>query len=90
MGSISARKCYQILKNVQTVIAIELLCGAQGVEFLKPLKCGEGTRIAYNKIRRIVKPLAHDRELHIDISKILTIIKDNSLLKTVEKQVTME
>ena len=89
MGSIASRKCYQILKNVQTVIAIELLCGAQGVEFLKPLKCGQGTSAAHIKIRENVKPLNHDRELHLDIQKMISIVKDNSLLERVEKKVTL-
>ena len=83
MGSIAARKCYQILKNVQTVIAIELICASQGVEFLKPLKCGIGTFAAYNKIRSVVKPLGKDRELHTDIQKVLKIVRDDSLLKSV-------
>ena len=77
-------------KNVQTVIAIELMCAAQGVEFLKPLKCGKGTTAAYNKIREVVKPLNHDRELHLDIQKVLTIVKDNSLLEFVEKKVHLD
>lgn len=89
MGSIAARKCYQILKNVQTVISIELLCAAQGVEFLKPLKCGDGTTLAYNKIREYVKPLDHDRELHLDIQKVLSIVKDNSLLNFVERRLKL-
>lgn len=85
MGSIAARKCYQILQNVQTVIAIEMLVASQGIEFLKPLKCGVGTSAAYKKIREFVKPLDHDRELHIDIQKVLKIVKDNTVLNSVEK-----
>lgn len=90
MGSIAARKCYQILKNVQTVIAIELMCAAQGIEFLQPLKTGKGTTAAYNKIRTVVKPLNHDRELHTDIQKILKIVRDGSLLEFVEKKVKLD
>ncbi|HET56509.1 MAG TPA: histidine ammonia-lyase [Ignavibacteria bacterium] len=89
MGSIAARKCYQILKNVQTVVAIEFLCASQGVEFLKPLKCGLGTTSAYEYIRLFVKALDHDRELHIDIQKILSIVKDKSLLEHVETVVKL-
>ncbi len=90
MGSIASRKCHQILKNVQTVISIELMCASQGVEFLKPLKCGIGTTAAYSKIREVIKPLNHDRELHLDIQKVLTIVKNNSLLDYVEKKVTLK
>jgi histidine ammonia-lyase len=89
MGSIASRKCYQILQNVQTVIAIELMVASQGIEFLKPLKCGIGTSTAYYRIREVVKPLEHDRELHLDIQKVLKIVKDNSLLNHVEKKVNL-
>ncbi|PID58407.1 MAG: histidine ammonia-lyase [Ignavibacteriae bacterium] len=89
MGSIAARKCYSILNNVQTVIAIELLVASQGIEFLKPLKCGKGTSAAYNKIREFVKPLENDRELHIDIQTVLELVKNSELLNFVEKQVNL-
>ncbi len=89
MGSIAARKCYQILKNVQTVIAIELLSAAQGIEFLKPLKCGLGTSEAYKQIRKVVPPLEQDRELHLDIQKVLEIVKNGSLLGGVERKVML-
>ncbi|MBU2492504.1 MAG: histidine ammonia-lyase [Bacteroidetes bacterium] len=89
MGSISARKCFQVLKNVQTVIAIELMSAAQGIEFLKPLKCGKGTGIAYSTIRKIVPPLKNDRIIYKDIQKVLTLVKSGELLKEVEKVVKL-
>lgn len=90
MGSISSRKCYQILNNVQTVIAIEFMTAAQGVEFLKPLKCGKGTDAAYKTIRKSVPPLNNDRVLHTDIQKVLGLVKGGQLLKEVEKAVRLK
>jgi histidine ammonia-lyase len=90
MGSIAARKCFQILKNVQKVIAIELLTAAQGIEFLKPLKCGKGTKAALSEIRKHVEPLNEDRIMHIDINKAINLVENGSLLKKVEKVVTLE
>lgn len=89
MGSISARKCFQILKNVQKVISIELLTAAQGVEFLKPLKCGIGTNAAFKEIRKHVRPLGKDRIMYIDIDKISELVETGSLLKKVEKVVRL-
>lgn len=89
MGSISARKCFQILKNVQTVIAIEFMTAAQGIEFLKPLKCGKGTDTAYKTIRKSIAPLKNDRLLHTDIQKVLNLVKSGELLKEVEKVVKL-
>lgn len=89
MGSIAARHCYQILLNVEKVLAIELLTASQGIEFLKPLKCGKGTTAAYNAIRKVVSPLKEDRIIYEDIEKIGGIVKDNTLLTAVEKQINL-
>jgi len=89
MGSIAAQKCYKILHNLENVLAIELMTAAQAIEFLKPLKCGEGTSIAYNEIRKVVKPLVKDRILYDDIKKVLGIVKDASLLNSDEKEVEL-
>ena len=43
MSPISARKCREVLKNAEHVIAIELLCGAQALDLFTNLKPGEGT-----------------------------------------------
>jgi histidine ammonia-lyase len=89
MGSIAARKCYQILKNVEKVIAIEFLSAAQGVEFLKPLKCGRGTSIAYQTIRKVVPPLKKDRILYKDIEKVISLVQSNKILETVKKKINI-
>ena len=90
MGSISARKCFQILKNVQKVISIELLTAAQGIEFLKPLKCGKGTNAAYKEIRKHIPPLGKDRIMHIDIDKMSNLVETGILLNKVEKVVRLD
>ncbi|MFA6456167.1 MAG: histidine ammonia-lyase [Bacteroidota bacterium] len=87
MGSIAAQKCWRILRNAQTVIAIEMMTAAQGVDFHKPLKCGKGTNAAYQTIRKVIPFLDHDRILHDDIQKSLELVKDSSILDNVEKAV---
>jgi histidine ammonia-lyase len=85
MGSVAAIKCYQILRNAQTVIAIELLCAAQGIDFHKPLRCGKGTDEAYSCIRKYIPHLTHDRILYDDIQTILGLLEENIILKSVEE-----
>ncbi|MCF6269043.1 MAG: histidine ammonia-lyase [Melioribacteraceae bacterium] len=89
MGSIASRKCFQILKNVQKVISIELLTAAQGIEFLKPLKCGKGTNAALKEIRKHVPPLGKDRIMYLDIDKVSELVETGSLLNKVEKVVKL-
>ncbi len=87
MGSIAAQKCWRVLKNAQTVIAIELMTAAQAIDFHFPLKCGKGTNAAYQTIRKSIPHLEEDRILHDDIQKALGLVKDGSVLKNVEKKI---
>jgi histidine ammonia-lyase len=90
MGSISARKCFQILSNVKKVIALELMVAAQAIDFLRPLKCGKGTEIAYQIIRSKIKPLTKDRILYEDTKKIFELIDSEIILKSVESKVKID
>ncbi|HUX93266.1 MAG TPA: histidine ammonia-lyase [Ignavibacteriaceae bacterium] len=87
MGSIAAQKCFRIMHNLENVLAIELMTGAQALEFLKPLKPGVGTSIVYNEIRKVVKPLNSDRLLYEDVKKVAELIKNDSLLNKVEEKI---
>ena len=87
MGSISAQKCWRILHNAQQVIAIEFLCGAQAIDFHAPLKCAPGTGAAYAHVRSQIRHWDHDRILHKDIAHALSIIRDGSLLRAVQKRI---
>lgn len=89
MGSISARKCLQVLKNVQHVIAIEMLLGAQGIDFLKQLKCGTGTNAAYKTIRKHIPSLKQDRLLKNDLDRIAQLVLSGEILRNVERVVNL-
>lgn len=90
MGSIAARKCFQILKNVQTVLAIEILTACQALEFHKPLKPGKGNEIVYKEIRKIVQPLESDRIIYKDIEKVKSIILKSDLIQKVSQKVNLK
>ena len=51
MGMAAAWKARRILGNAQRVVAAELLCAAQGLEFLKPLAPGRGVGELYRRLR---------------------------------------
>ena len=87
MGSIAARKCYKILQNVQNVVAIEMLCASQGIDFHKPYKCGRGTSVAHKLIREHVSHLDEDRILYDDIQTSLGLVKENTILQSVENSI---
>ncbi|MFQ6078666.1 MAG: histidine ammonia-lyase [Thermodesulfobacteriota bacterium] len=84
MGTISARKCRDVVRNSEHVIAIELLCGAQAMDLFTNMKPGEGTRVAYRIIRDAVQPLEKDRVLSEDIETTVNLVRDGTILKGVE------
>lgn len=63
MGVTAAQKAAQILENVEYIVAIELLCAIQAVEFHGSGKLGKGTTMAYSTIRKTVPMLSEDRVL---------------------------
>lgn len=87
MGTIAARKAREILENVKTVIAIEMLCAAQGMDFRLPLRGGEGTRIAHEYIRKHIPHLEEDRILHHEINKIRELVHSGSIVRVVEEKI---
>jgi histidine ammonia-lyase len=66
------------------VLACELLCAAQGLEFLKPLRPGQGAEAAYLHIREQVRPLRRDRVLHRDLEAVEAMVRSGSLVAAVE------
>jgi histidine ammonia-lyase len=80
MGSISAMKLQSVIKNVETVLAIELLCAAQGIDFLAPLKPGKGTGSAHKHIRQRVPHLDEDRNVSEDIANVLELTQEREFL----------
>jgi histidine ammonia-lyase len=73
MGMASAWKAQRILANAQRVVAAELLCAAQGLEFLKPLAPGRGVATLYRSLRGLspaVPPLVADRPPAPDLERL--------------------
>jgi histidine ammonia-lyase len=86
MGNASALKAWQVLANSERALAIELLAGAQGVEFLAPLEPGVGVRAAHAFVRSVSPRLEDDRPLAGDIEVVASSIRDGSLIAAVETE----
>ena len=87
MGVTAARKARDIVKNVEHILAMELLCATQGLEFQLPLQPGIGIKEAYSVIREKVPPITGDRRFSDDIQKIQVLIESGELLRRVTKVV---
>lgn len=80
MGSISGRKFNQVLANLENILAVELMFGAQGLEFRRPAKCSKYVENAYQLIRTKVPKLEEDRLIGEDILTIATFIKERQFI----------
>ncbi|MEK7833637.1 MAG: aromatic amino acid lyase, partial [Acidobacteriota bacterium] len=76
MGMTAALKLAQIVRNVETVLAIELLCAAQGLEFLKPLKPGAKLAAVHHKVRERVPALERDAQLSGYIESLVPLVRE--------------
>ncbi len=75
MGMTAAIKLRTIVENAESVIAIELLAAAEGLEYRVPLQPGRGVRAAHEIVRRHVPRLTRDRSLSGDIETMAAAIR---------------
>lgn len=85
MGSISATKLREVVANTETVLAIEFMCAAQGLDFLHPLKAGRGVEAAFTEVRRVIPFAQADRLFHDDVQTALTLVRSEKLVAAAER-----
>ena len=81
------RKLRSVLDNTFHVLAIEMLCGCQGLDLLTVGQPGAGTKPAYEAVRRLVPKLENDRVLSTDIETIARLLKSGEMVSAVESLV---
>jgi histidine ammonia-lyase len=76
MGVTSAHKVQHILEQARQIVAIELMCAAQMLEFRQPLHPGIGVQQAYELVRTYVPKLENDRSLSPDIEALAQAVQE--------------
>lgn len=82
MGPIGARKAYQILGNLENILAIELLCAAQALDFRRPFQSSPILEAVHKLIRQNVPTIDADRIFAEDIHAARTLIASETLVQT--------
>jgi len=89
MGPIAARKAAQIAGHVETIVALELLCAAQGVDFRRRQQPGQrmggGTGAAYELVRKRVPFMASDEVLYPHIEQIRALVHKGEVARAVQQ-----
>ena len=78
-GPRAAAKAERALRLAERVIAIELLCAAEGIDVHRPLKSGRGVEQAHSIVRRLVPRVTQDRPLTPAIEALAAAIRDGAL-----------
>jgi histidine ammonia-lyase len=79
MAMAAAWKLRRVVRNVRYVLAIELMCAAQGIDLRAPLKPGRGVARAHAAVRSMVAPLGRDRVLSPDIERLAAAIQNDEI-----------
>ncbi|MGH9862726.1 MAG: histidine ammonia-lyase [Candidatus Acidiferrales bacterium] len=74
----AALKTRQLVDNVKTIVAVELLCACQGIDLLAPLKTGTLAAQALAAVRRVVPTLEQDRPLSPDLEALRQLISQRT------------
>lgn len=89
MGMHAADHLDRSVESLERVLAVELLAGAQAVEFHRPLRSGDGVEAGIRRIRESVPRLDEDRPLAPDIDEVVEQIRCG-ILPAVVRGVTAE
>ncbi|HEU4963607.1 MAG TPA: histidine ammonia-lyase [Bacilli bacterium] len=84
MGTTAARHASQVIQNVAKVLAIEVICAAEALEFLNPDQLAPATRVLYDKVRVLVPPVLEDRSTSEDIENVALSLLEGEWVEAVE------
>ncbi|MDX5481812.1 MAG: aromatic amino acid lyase, partial [Hymenobacteraceae bacterium] len=79
MGANAATKLYQVVHNLERVLAIELMNAAQAMEFRKPLQTSPALAKVVAAYREVVPFVSTDRVLHDDIMQSIAFLRTHTL-----------
>jgi histidine ammonia-lyase len=76
MGMSGAQRLERMLRNLRSILAIELLCACQGIDLLAPLQTGALAKKAYDSVRVAAAKVTNDRPLSPDIDAIAKLVAE--------------
>ena len=80
MGATAALKARQVVENCSQVIAIELVCACQGIDFHRPLRTTEPLEAAMAKVRAIVPRIEDDRVLSGELAELAGALRTGEVV----------
>ena len=90
MGGFAARKALKVVENVETIVAIELMCACQGIDLIRPLTTTVPLEKVWAEVRRVSPPWTKDRNLSVDIEAVAALVRSGKLWRCIEEYVPLE
>jgi histidine ammonia-lyase len=84
MGTVSARKLTEIVKNVRRCLAIELMVAAAGIDQRAPHRPALAVDAVQKVLRTLVAPMTEDRILYKDIAALDRLLHGAALIEAAE------
>ncbi len=87
MGMHAALHAMEVVRNVESIVAIEYLIAAQALDLREGFRPGEGTGQARDALREIVSFLDRDRVLKDDIDRAIELVRDGVPARVLRRMV---
>jgi len=87
MGGWAARKALHVVKNVEHVLAIELLCACQAIDLRRPFRSTPILEQVHTFVREHVSFMAKDRFLAEDIETVANLVKSGKIWNVVKDHI---
>jgi len=81
MATFAARRLQPMIANTATILAIELLAAAQGIEFLRPLASSAPLEAAHALLRQHCAAMPADRSLAADIERATALVQGGAMAR---------
>jgi histidine ammonia-lyase len=82
MGALAALKARTAIENAAQVIATELVCAVQGLEFHRPLRSTDALEHAAAKVRGYVPRVEEDRSLAAELASLAEALRTGEVVLT--------
>ena len=73
-----------VVENVEHVLAIEILCACQAIEFFRPLKTTPPLEAVHALVRQHVKPWTTDRHMSPSIDACVQLIRSGEMAQAIQ------
>lgn len=82
MAAHAARRLLRMNQNLASILGVELLCAARGIEFRAPLVTSQPLQDAIGLLRQHVSSLGTDRYMANDMQAATELVADGRLTDT--------